>query len=65
MPRGIDEALLPRFFSQAGREIFPGVTSEGARELALRAVIPRLILCGREADDLSAIRCVADKDTLF
>ena len=28
MPRGIDEALFPRFFSQAGREIVPVVATE-------------------------------------
>ena len=40
MPRGIDEALFPRFFSQGGREIVPVVTTEGARELALRTLTP-------------------------
>jgi len=48
MPRGIDEALFPRFFSQAGREIVPVVTTEGARELALRTLTHRLVSCGRK-----------------
>ena len=65
MPRGIDEALFPRFFSQGGREIVPVVITEGARELALRTPITRQVLCGGETDDFSAIRCVADKDSLF
>ena len=65
MPHGIDEALFPRFSSQAGREIVPVVTTEGARELALRRLTHRLVSCGRKTDDLSAIRCVADKDPLF
>ena len=43
MPRGIDEALFPRFSSQAGREIVPVVTTEGARELALRTLTLRLV----------------------
>ena len=43
MPRGIDEALFPRFFSQGGREIVPVVTTEGARELALRTLALRLV----------------------
>ena len=65
MPRGVDEALFPGFLSQAGREIVPVVTTEGARELALRRLTHRLVSCGRKTDDLSAIRCVADKDPLF
>ena len=48
MPRGIDEALFPRFFSQAGREIVPVVATEGARELALRTPTLRLLSCGRK-----------------
>ena len=56
MPRGIDEALFPRFFSEAGREIVPVVTIERARELALRTPRPRLVLCGRKTDDLSEIK---------
>ena len=35
MPRGIDEALFPRFFSQAGREIVPVVTTAGACEYSV------------------------------
>ena len=65
MPHGIDEALFPRFSSQEGREIVPVLTREGARELAVRTPIPRLLLCGGKTDDLSAKRCVADKDPFF
>ena len=65
MPRGIDEARFPRFFSEAGREIVPVVTTEGARELALRTLTLRLVSCGRKTDDLSAIKCVADNDSQF
>ena len=65
MPHGIDEALFPRFSSQAGREIVPVLTTEGARELALRTLILRQVLYGGNTGDLSAIRCVADKDSLF
>ena len=43
MPRGIDEALFPRFFSQGGREIVPVVITEGARELALCTLTLRLV----------------------
>ena len=56
MPRGIYEALFPRFFSQGGREIVPAVITEGARELALRTLTPRLVSFGRKTDDLTAIR---------
>ena len=65
MPRGIDEAPFPRFFSQEGREIVPVVASEGARELAISTPRLRAFSCGRKTDHLSAIRCVADKDPLF
>ena len=51
MPHGIDEALLPRFLSQEGREIVPVVMSEGARELALRTPIPRVLSFGRKTND--------------
>ena len=60
MPRGIYEALFPRFLSQGGREITPAVITEGARELALCTLILRFF--GRKADDLFAPWCVADKD---
>ena len=43
MPRGIYEALFPRFFSQGGREIVPFAITEGARELALRTLTLRLV----------------------
>ena len=54
MPHGIDEALFPRFLSQEGREIVPVLTREGARELAVRTPIARLLSCGGKADDFSA-----------
>ena len=47
MPRGIDEALFPRFCSEAGREIVPAVTTERARELAFRTLALRLVALGR------------------
>ena len=43
MPRGIYEALFPRFLSQGGREITPAVITEGARELALCTLTLRLV----------------------
>ena len=65
MPRGIDQALGPRFFSETGREIVPELTTERARELAVRTSEPRLVLLRRKTDDLSAPICVADKDPAF
>ena len=56
MPHGIDEALFPRFSSQEGREIVPVLMREGARELALRTPIPRLLSCGRKTNDFLAKR---------
>ena len=46
MPRGIDEAPCPRFFSEAGGEIVPIAIAEGARELTVRTPIPRLLSVG-------------------
>ena len=44
MPRGIDQALVPRVVSEPGREIVPVLTSERARELAVRTLELRLVL---------------------
>ena len=67
MPRGIDEALSPRFFSEAGGEIVPIVTAEGARELTVRTPKPRLLCVGggRKTNDLFAMKSVADEDPLL
>ena len=48
MPRGIDQALGPRFFSETRREIVPELTTERARELAIRTSEPRLVLLRRK-----------------
>ena len=65
MPRGVNEAPLPRFMSEAGREVFPVLSFERARELAIRTLTPGPESCRRIRDDLFATRGVADKDTLF
>ena len=44
MPRGINQSLVPRVVSEPGREIVPVVTSERARELAVRTLELRLVL---------------------
>ena len=44
MPRGINQSLVPRVVSEPGREILPVMTSERARELAVRTLELRLVL---------------------
>ena len=44
IPRGINQPLVPRVVSEPGREIVPVLASEGARELALRTLVLRLLL---------------------
>ena len=63
IPRGIDEALFPRFSSQEGREIVPFVAMEGARELAIRTPIAQVPMYRRKTDHLSTL--IADEDPLF
>ena len=65
IPRGIDEALFPRFSSQEGREIVPFVAMEGARELAIPTPIDRSLytMYRRKTDLLSTV--IADEDPLF
>ena len=52
MPRGIDQALVPRFVSEPGREIVPVLRTERARELAVRTLKLRLVSLGSKTDDL-------------